>query len=373
MRPQHILVGATAAATALLVSAPAMAGDPTGPTVETIAEGLSVPLQVKAFPGGAMVPQSGPEGGGPGKITAILDDGERRDLVQDPGAISGLDYVGGRAGVTIAYTTVSGPEGQPPVTRLKVVDLGPARALGDSANRGLIAQGETLANLGRFENRNNPDGDQVYGIRGVGNCDGVPRRARPYSGIKESNPYAVEAANGGGWFVADAAANAVLHVEDDGDVETALVLPVQRVRITRALADANDLPRCTVGKMWRYEPVPTDVEEGAAGRLYVTLLPGEPGSDRGKLIRYNPNTDRTVTLARRLVGATNLALANRRIFVNQFFGNKISVIDTETGQRSLYLRRQQPAASDYRAGALYATTDIFGPANLIKVTEGTVN
>ena len=95
-----------------------------------------------------------------------------------------------------------------------------------------------------------------------------------------------------------------------------------------------------MGKTWRYEPVPTDVEEGAAGRLYVTLLPGGPGeADRGKLIRYNPNTDRTATLARRLVGATNLALANGRIFVNQFFGNKISVIDTETGQRSPYLRR----------------------------------
>ena len=107
MRPQHILVGATAAATALLVSAPAIAGDPAGPTVETIAEGLAGPLQVKAFPGGAMVPQSGPEGGGPGRITAILDNGERQDLVQDPGAISGLDYADG----TLAYTAATGTEG----------------------------------------------------------------------------------------------------------------------------------------------------------------------------------------------------------------------------------------------------------------------
>ena len=98
MRPQHILVGATAAVTGLLVSAPAIAGDPAGPTVETIAEGLSSPLQVKAFPGGAMVPQSGPEGGGPGRITAIMDNGERQDIVQDPGVISGLDYVGGPTG-----------------------------------------------------------------------------------------------------------------------------------------------------------------------------------------------------------------------------------------------------------------------------------
>lgn len=366
MRPQHILVGATATAAALLVSTPAIAGEPAGPTVETIAEGLSSPLQVQAFRGGAMVSQTPEEE--PGRVTAITDDGMRQDLVHDNGAISGFAY----DGTTLAYTFSGGTEDRP-VSRLKVRDV--TLPTSGGVARGAVAPpaGENLANLGRFERRVNPDGDQVYGIRGVKNCNGVPRQFRPYSGIKESNPYAVEAADDGGWFVADAAANSVVHVDDDGDVETALVLPVQRLTITRAIAEANDLPRCAVGKTWRYEPVPTDVEEGAAGRLYVTLLPGEPGSDRGKLIRFNPTNDRIVTLARRLVGATNLALANERIFVNQLFANKISVIDTATGQRSLYLRRQQPAASDYRAGALYATTDIFGPASLIKVTEGAVD
>ena len=274
MRRKHILVGATAAATALLASAaPAIAGDPAGPTVDTIAEGLSSPLQVKAFPGGAMVSQGGPEGGGPGRVTGILDNGESQDLVQDPGAVSGFDYDGSN----IAYTSVVEREEAPPASRLKIVEVGPPPALAGAVNRGLTQTGETLANLGRYENRVNPDGDQVYGIRGVRNCEGVPRRDRPYTGIKESNPYAVEAASGGGWFVADAAANSVLHVADSGVIETAMVLPVQRLEITRALAEADDLPRCTVGKTWRYEPVPTDVEEGAAGRLYVTLLPGVPG------------------------------------------------------------------------------------------------
>ena len=366
MRRKHLVVTAAVAATALLAPTPAIAGDPTGPTVDTIAEGLSSPLQVKAFPGGTLVSQSGPEGGGPGRVTGYLDSGESQDFVRDPGAVSGFDF----DGRSIAYTSLVGDGSAPPVSRLKIVTFNPARAMAGSSNRGLPApEGENLANLGRYENRVNPDGDQVYGIAGVRNCDGVPRRARPYSGIKESNPYAVEAANDGGWFVADAAANAILHVDDDGAVETVMVLPVQRVRITRALAEEHNLPACTVGKTMRYEPVPTDVEEGAAGRIYVTLLPGEPGSDRGKLLRYNPSTERTVTLARRLVGATNLALANKRIFVNELFAGRISVIDTETGRKSTYLNRQQPAASDYLRGALYATTDIFGPAKLIKVTE----
>ena len=366
MRRKHVIVTATAVASALLAPTPAVAGDPTGPTVETIAEGLSGALQVKAFPGGTLVSQSGPEGGGPGRVTGFLDNGESQDFIQDPGAVSGFDY----DGRSIAYTSVVGDESAPPVSRLKILDFNPKRAMAGPTNRRLTApEGENLANLGRYENRVNPDGDQVYGISGVRNCDGVPRRARPYSGVKESNPYAVEAANDGGWFVADAAANAILHVDDDGTVETVMVLPVQRQRITRAVAEENDLPACTVGKTLRFEPVPTDVEEGAAGRLYVTLLPGEPGSDRGKLVRFNPRSGRTTTLARGLVGATNLALANKRIFVNQLFAGKISVIDTETGRRTPYLSRQLPAASDYLDGALYATTDIFGSAKLIKVTE----
>ena len=208
------------------------------------------------------------------------------------------------------------------------------------------------------------------------NCDGVPGSARPYSGIKESNPYAVEAADGGGWFVADAAANAVLHVDDDGDVETALVLPVQRLTITRALANANDLPRCTVGKTWRYEPVPTDVEEGAAGRLYVTLLPGGPGEgDRGKLIRYNPNTDRTATLARRLVGATNLALANGRIFVNQLFGEQDLGDRHRDGSQVALPRRQRrrPRTTAPEPSTPRPTSSGPGPQPCSKVTEGTVN
>lgn len=365
MRPVQLLVGATAAATALLVAAPALAGDPVGPSAETIAENLNGPVQVQAFEGGALVSQSEP-----GRVTAIFDGGEQFDLVQDRGFVSGVAYNGS----TIAYTLVAGSEDDP-VTRLKVLNLGPARALSNDARaRGELGgqRGENLANLGRFENRVNPDGDQRYGIPGVKKCDGVPPRFRPYAGTPFSNPHAVAAAREGGWFVADAGANSLLHVADDGAVEVVAVLPPQRLRITQAVADDLELPGCTVGKVAKFEPVPTDVEESASGRLFVTLLPGGPGpmESRGKLVRINRDTGKATTITRRLVGATNLALAPGRIFVNQLFGGKISEVDRSTGAKRLYIRQSLPVASDYAGGALYATTDIFGPGKLVKITEG---
>ena len=161
MRPKHILVGATAAATALLASAaPAIAGHPAGPRprpsrrVCEPAAGQGLPRRGDGLPGR-------PRGRRAGRVTGILDNGDSQDLVQDPGAVSGFDY----DGTNIAYTSVVEREDAPPASRLKIVEVGPPPALAGAVNRGLTQTGETLANLGRYENRVNPDGDQVYGIR----------------------------------------------------------------------------------------------------------------------------------------------------------------------------------------------------------------
>jgi hypothetical protein len=365
MRSAKALLGAaTATATALLVMAPASAE----PMVDTIAEDLEGPLQLQAVDGGAIVAETSA-----GRIVRVFDDGFTETLVADQGFIGGLDH----DGTDIAFTATTGGETSPPRSKLKLLDGGPARA---GAARGeVVSDVSTLANLTRYERQNNPDGDQTYGIAGLGDCE-LPRRLRPflepYQGIKESNPYAVGASSDGGWYVADAAANAILHVADDGVVETTAVLPVQRIEITKAVAEEVGLPRCTRGKILRYEPVPTDVEEAGNGTLFVTLLPGGEGPTavRGKLVRVNPDNGGVKTFAEGFVGATNLALAPGRIFVAELFGGQITSVDRGTREKSTLIQRGPTAAIDFLGGALYASLVEFGEqgqitGDLARITE----
>jgi hypothetical protein len=340
------------------------------PTADTIAEDLEGPLQLQAVPGGALVAETSA-----GSVSFFGDDGFRQTIVSNQGFVGGVDY---NSSYDVAFTATRGGEDSPPRSTLRLVEGSPARAG--------VARGEpafkvsTLANLTRYERRNNPDGGQTYGIARLGDCK-VPKMLRPYTGIVESNPYAVAASRDGGWYVADAAANAILHVSDDGDVETTAVLPVQRIRITKAMAEEAGLPKCTRGKVLRYEPVPTDVEEAPNGALFVTLLPGEgPSSPRGRLVRINPENGKVKRLAGGFNGATNLALAGGRIFVAELFGGKITSVNRATKRKSTYLAQGPTAAIDFRRGALYASLVTFpsGPedpflGDIAKITESAVD
>ncbi len=50
------------------------------------------------------------------------------------------------------------------------------------------------------------------------------------------------------------------------------------MKVTKESAAALELPDCVVGVTYAFEPVPTDVEVGKDGYLYVTTLPGGPES-----------------------------------------------------------------------------------------------
>ena len=65
----------------------------------------------------------------------------------------------------------------------------------------------------------------------------APIGGRPYAGIYESHPYAVANDLKGGWYVADAAANAILHVGRGGRTTVAAVLPAQKVTVTEDMAE----------------------------------------------------------------------------------------------------------------------------------------
>src|SRR5689334_21287624 len=138
------------------------------------------------------------------------------------------------------------------------------------------------ANLGKYERTRNPDGNVWYGaqtsnqkcLTQIGNATGGPGK---YKGQVDTHAYSVKAVKGG-WVVADAGGNDLLKVNRWGKVSLLKVLPPQPVKITAKLADVFKAPDC-VGVTYNFEPVPTDVEQGRDGRLYVTTLPGGPEGD----------------------------------------------------------------------------------------------
>jgi hypothetical protein len=189
----------------------------------------------------------------------------------------------------------------------------------------------------RFEQRHNPDRDVTYGLVRPNDCQkrafaslgGANRR-----GVADSRGYAVAALPGGGWVVADSAANDLLRVGPRGQVSTLAVLPAQPVTITREAAAELRLPRCVIGATYRFEPSPTDVE--VYGRdLVVTLLPGSLGGQglgraldaRGSVQWVDAKNGRVRQVAGGFQGASNLAVGPRgRIFVAENWADQISVI-----------------------------------------------
>lgn len=198
------------------------------------------------------------------------------------------------------------------------------------------ADGYSLsADLWGYETRRNPDRRVEYGIDGANDCvrEALEAIGAPveYRGIVESHPYSVAAWKDGSWFVADAGANDVLMVDRRGRTSVLAVLPPQPLRITADQAKDLGLPDCVVGETYRFEPVPTDVEVGPDGMLYVTTLPGGPESPvlgaRGAVWKINPHTGKVRQIASGFFGATNLAVDDRgKIYVTELFAGRVSVV-----------------------------------------------
>jgi hypothetical protein len=213
-----------------------------------------------------------------------------------------------------------------------------------------------LANLSRYEAQHNPDAEETYGLTGLGDGCDVAEELQPYTGIVESHPYAT-AVDHGTRYVADAAGNAILAVAGDGTVSTAAVLPPQSVEVTQEVATNNDLPDCAVGATAHLEAVPTDVEVGPDGMLYVTSLPGEllqAGS--GQVLSVDPQTGAVDTVASGLIGATGLAVGpTGDIFVAELFGGRISRIPAGGSAPQPWTNANMPADVEYADGSIWAT------------------
>lgn len=216
-----------------------------------------------------------------------------------------------------------------------------------------------VAKLLQFEAKANPDAGNRYGFLNVSkNCAAkLPEGPAPYTGIVDSHPYAVTAAPGGGWYVADAAGNDVLRVRRNGAISVVYVGEPQKIVASKAAVAANHLPACTIGKTFAAEPVPTDVEVARSGNLYISLLPGGPEDPslgaRGKVMRVAARDHHATMVAGHLAGATNLALSGRHLFVTELFGGGIAKVDKRTGNVTHYLDLPNAVSIEKSGGLLY--------------------
>jgi hypothetical protein len=230
-----VLVGAFIAAT---LAAAGLAGAASAPGT-TVTKDFESPLfgLATAANGRLLVADAG---AGP---TIVRPGGKTRVLADLPG-VTDVKQAGRRA--VLALRTAAGPGAKQALFR---VSRGKAREIAD-----LIA----------FEQRVDPAGDGI-----------------------DSNPFDLDRAQGGPTYVADAAGNSILAIGKRGLVDWVAVLP-QKAVSTQPLKDAVGCPDgpaelCDLPPTLAADPVPTSVEIGPDGYLYVGELigfPATPGTSR---------------------------------------------------------------------------------------------
>lgn len=310
-----------------------------------LAQGLAGPLQLAVGDDGSVyVAQDFA-----GVLTKIGRHGTT-DIASNPGGeIAGVDVGNGHH---VLYTTTNADEN----------GVQTAAAL-NSLKRG---SSSVVADIHNYEATQNPDQGATYGFESIPpDCAAQwpVDLAGPtsYTGAIDSHPYAI-ASDGGKTYVADAAGNAILEVGRHGQIRTVAVLPPQPSVISAEAVAANHFPECITGLTYDFEPVPTDVEIGRDGMLYVTTLPGGPEDPslgaRGSVYQVNPWTGSATQVASGLLGATNLAIGRHgEIFVSELFGNKVSrIVD---GAPETVLDLASPAGLEYANGKLYVSYDVF--------------
>jgi hypothetical protein len=222
-----------------------------------------------------------------------------------------------------------------------------------------------IANTMKYEKAKNPDKKTVYGFDGITkNCAAqLPKQVGPaqYTGAIDSHPYST-AIVGDTVYVGDAGGNAILSISSTGKIKTVAVLPPAQVKVTQGAIDGLGLPQCVKGLKYGFEGVPTDVEMGPDGWLYVSSLPGGPEDAslgaRGLVYKVNPGSGKVKLVASGFLGAVNVAVAdNGDVYVSQLFGGEISRIPAGTSKVKPFAKVNMPAGLEWTADGLYATID----------------
>jgi hypothetical protein len=339
-------VGALASASLILTAvAPATAATADPPT-EVVQEGFVSPLKL-----------------------ALDLDGTKYVADSFVGALHRISW---RGDSTVAYTAAPGTELAAVsafagtvyfAERVGTMETVDAAVLKTMDRRGNVT---TVADLLAYEQQENPDAGQHYGFSDLDPAcaaqlpPGVPL---DYEGLIDSHPYAT-LGTPLGTVVADAGSNALLTVDRRGNVRTLAVLPPQRT-VVGEWGVGLGLPACAIGQRFDFEPVPTDVELGPDGWLYVTLLPGGPedpsAGARGSVVRVNLWRGTVETVATGFAGATDLAVApNGDIYVAELFGGRIALVEKGSSEPVTFREVATPAAVEWSPRGLYATIDALG-------------
>ncbi|MEO6512775.1 MAG: ScyD/ScyE family protein [Nocardioides sp.] len=225
------------------------------------------------------------------------------------------------------------------------------------------AKAHMLANVGAYEAKKNPDKGQAYGlVNPSAECvaSWPVKQAGPptYTGVVDSHPYSTYTTSKG-VYVGEAAGNDILWIDNAGKIKTIAVLPTTDVVISAAASAELKIPACA-GATYRLEPVPTDVELGPDGWLYVSSLPGGPESAalgaNGRVYKVNPKSGKVKMVATGFVGTVDLAVANNGdIYVAQLFAGEISKIKSGSSTPKTFLKVNMPGAVEWTKDALYYT------------------
>jgi hypothetical protein len=160
---------------------------------------------------------------------------------------------------------------------------------------GRTGQVSIKANLLAYELAHNPDGQNLQ------------------APDAQSNPYSVLAVDDR-VYVADAGANDILEVGATGRIRTVVALPVIT---TGACAGRTNNDPAHAG----CDPVPTDLEMGEDGFLYVSGLGAEV---EGHIYKVNPRTGRIVATWGQLPPLTGIAVADDgTIYAASLFTNTV--------------------------------------------------
>lgn len=350
----------------MLIAAPAVSSahpkpSPAPTTPEVIATGLAAPFNLDLTTGRVLFAD-----GFANLVGKVRADGSVKVLAADQPGASGIARNGSRLAFT---TTVSDANNVNTASGLNIWGPHGKRIVADT--------------LGYETDVRNSDAGNTYGPDSSDPC--VVQAVGPqYTGAIDSHAYSVTAF-GKGWIVADAGANALLKVDRRGTISTLAVLPPQPLKVTQEIIDASQssdvpLPDCMLGVTYSFEPVPTDVEVGRDGYLYVTTLPGGPETPafgpRGKLWKVNPWTGRATVVAAGFSGATNLAIGRSgEVYVSELFGGGIAVV--RHGKRTGFIPLPGAVAVETdRSGGLYAGTitdrTSGAPGTIVRISKGKV-
>jgi hypothetical protein len=364
LRQKPLLAAVGATCSALLLAMPLSASaTPNVPTASLVSDDLAAPFNI-AFNGRGVYVADG----GLNQVVRVRRDGTLKPIVSEAPGTSGLAF--SKDGRYLAYTTTE--SGEPPAEGGEPPPI-TASGLNIKKRHKSPVYADTLA----YEQANNPDQHVHYGVRNPPQClkDALGDQAS-YKGLVDSHAYSV-ARYKKKWVVADAGGNDLLWVTNRGKISTLAVLPSQPLKITPENASAQGIPKdCAVGRTYKYEAVPTDVEVGRDGYLYVTTLPGGPEDPslgaRGKVYRVNPRNGHIKLVASGFLGATNLAIGKHgKIFVAELFGGQISVIKHGKAHKYLSLPGVVAVETD-RYGALWAATlgdPPSTPGTLVKIIK----